>query len=208
MNQFDNGIDFQNNQTTKNKKSILQKTWVWVTFAGIFWSIFIFLTIIANSDSKKEKIDSDTKLVSTTENTSSDKKDTPKPEEKVSKKEDEKSETSETKNSDSSSEKAMTVDYKTLFQDYEDNPIAADQKYRYKKLRVSGQIKKIDREIMQHPYVSFAVKDYFGDVTLYFSRDEEPKITKLKKGQKITVEGKCDGLRLGNVHLSDCTLVE
>lgn len=205
MNQFDYGLDSQNEQPPKNKKSLFQKTWLWVIFAGIFWSVIM---IISSNNSKKDKNDNNTTPVSTTENISSDKKDTPNTEEKVSEKENEKAETLEIKNSNNDNEKAITVDYKTLFQDYEDNPIAADQKYRYKKLRVSGKIKKIDREIMQHPYVSFAVKDYFGDVTLYFSRDEEPKITKLKKGQKITVEGKCDGLRLGNVHLSDCVLVK
>ena len=103
----------------------------------------------------------------------------------------------------------MDVDYNTLFQDYQDNPINADKIYRNKLLRLTGDIDTIDREISQAPYITFNVGgEYsFNDIRMTFKKSEEDKIAALKKGQKITVNGTCTGTLLSStVALKDCYL--
>lgn len=102
--------------------------------------------------------------------------------------------------------KAIEVNYKTLHQDYMDNPINADTKYRYKLLRLTGNVKTIDREILGNTYVTFEL-GFLEDVRITFKKDQESKVAALKKGQKITIEGICNGTLLSKtVGLSDCEL--
>lgn len=101
----------------------------------------------------------------------------------------------------------IQVDYKKLYKDYEENAIAADEKYKDKLIQVTGKIDKIFREVMGHPYVTFKVDKYFDHVQAVFDKDEEKNITKLKKGQTITVRGRCKGKTI-NVWLDECIIVK
>lgn len=101
----------------------------------------------------------------------------------------------------------MKMDYKVLHKDYMDNPIAADEKYKGKVLELTGQVDIIDREIAGNPYVTFEV-DLLEDVRITFKKSEESKVTKLVKGQTITIRGKCKGTLLSTtVALDNCELV-
>lgn len=191
MSQYNNTVE--SSEKFEEPKSFLDSKWVW-TIPFFLVLLIVILSCLSKDSKKDENANSKSESSITTKKLTDDNNNSTQLKNQNAEKEEIK-------------EKAMVVDYKTLFKDYEDNPIAADEKYRYKKLRVTGSIKKIDREIMQHPYVTFAVKEYFGSVNLYFSKDEESKIAKLKKGQTITVEGNCEGLKLGDVHLNDCILV-
>ena len=105
----------------------------------------------------------------------------------------------------------MVVDYNTLHQEYQDNAIAADAKYKGKKLQVTGEIEDIYREISGNPYVTFNVggKYSFKYVRLTFKKSEESKVASLSKGQTITVRGICKGALLSTtVSLDDCELVK
>ena len=101
----------------------------------------------------------------------------------------------------------MKMDYKVLHKDYMDNPIAADEKYKGKVLELTGQVDIIDREIAGNPYVTFEV-DLLENVRITFKKSEESKVTKLVKGQTITIRGKCKGTLLSTtVALDNCELV-
>lgn len=101
----------------------------------------------------------------------------------------------------------IQVDYKELYRDYKENAIAADEKYKDKLIQVTGKIDDIFREVMGHPYVTFEVDKYFGHVQAVFDKDEEKNIAKLKKGQTITVRGRCKGKTI-NVLLDDCIIIK
>ncbi len=107
---------------------------------------------------------------------------------------------------------ATKADYKALFKDYKDNPINADKKYKDKKFVLTGTISDIDRDIGQSPYITFDVdsditaKDY-GNIKLSFSDDDA--VASLKKGQKVTVVGTCDGTFTSTLlTFSDCKIVK
>lgn len=119
--------------------------------------------------------------------------------------------TTSTSSVQSKAEEVMEVDYNVLFQDYQDNPINADAKYKGKILKVSGSVYDIDREIAGQPYVTFHIGDKysFTDIRLTFKKSEESKVTTLTKGKNITVKGRCDGTLLStSVSLVDCEIIE
>ena len=105
----------------------------------------------------------------------------------------------------------MKVDYEKLHQEYMDNPIAADAKYKGKILELTGKVDNIDREIAGNPYITFNIGgEYsFDNVRITFKKSEEEKVTKLKKGQEITIRGECRGTLLSTtISLNDCEIVE
>ena len=125
------------------------------------------------------------------------------------------SQTTQTTNQDGSNSKPkdiedkdyIKVDYKKLYKDYDENAIAADEKYKDKLIQITGNIKDIFREVMGHPYVTFSVDGHFQSVQAVFDKNEEKNVAKLKKGQSITVRGKCTGKRI-DVMLDNCKIIE
>ncbi|CAM1343228.1 OB-fold protein [Tenacibaculum aestuarii] len=93
----------------------------------------------------------------------------------------------------------LNVDFevtaKQLFDTYEKNEVAADEKYKNKKIAVTGIINEIGKDITNAPYVSLKV-DFLKNVTCYFSSENNKIISKLQKGQKITIAGTCKGKSL------------
>lgn len=105
----------------------------------------------------------------------------------------------------------MEVDYEVLYQDYQDNAINADAKYRGKVLKLTGKIHDINREISGNPYITFRVGGQYSykDVRITLKKSEEAKVTKLSKGQTVTIKGKCTGqLVTGTVSLNDSEIIE
>lgn len=92
-----------------------------------------------------------------------------------------------------------------LFRSYQENEVAADEKYKGKKLAIIGTIGSIGKDIMDDPYISFK-DNYLGAVTCYFSKEDNNEISKLRKEDRITIVGQCEGLTLTNVILKNCRL--
>lgn len=108
-------------------------------------------------------------------------------------------------------EEIMEVDYTILHQEYMDNPIAADAKYKGKILKLTGVVEDIDREIAGNTYVTFNIGGQysFKNVRITFKKSEETKVAQFKKGQTITIKGKCNGTLLSTtVSLIDCEVIE
>ena len=102
----------------------------------------------------------------------------------------------------------LNVDFeitaKQLFNDYENNEVAADEKYKKKKLAVTGIIKQISKDAFNNPFVSLKV-GFLKSVSCYFDDKHNKLISKLQKGQKITITGTCKGKSLGMlVVVKDC----
>ncbi len=107
-------------------------------------------------------------------------------------------------------EEVLEVDYNVLHQDYQENAIAADAKYKGKILKLTGPVDDINREIAGNPYITFKVGDQysFKNVRITFKKAEEQKVSTLKKGQSVTIKGKCTGLLLTTtVSLNDCEII-
>ena len=104
-------------------------------------------------------------------------------------------------------EEMITVDYSVLYQDYMDNPIAADTKYKGKTLKLTGTVGTIDREIAGNTYITFDI-EFLKNIRITFKKSEESKVAELKKGQEVTIKGVCQGTLLSTtVALDDCEII-
>lgn len=92
-----------------------------------------------------------------------------------------------------------------LAQEYKDNEVSADEKFKGKKVAVSGTIASIGKDVLDNPYISFT-GEFLQNVTCYFSDENNKIISQLSKGQKITIIGECRGLTLTNVIIQDCKI--
>ena len=113
---------------------------------------------------------------------------------------------SESKNSKPSVE-VIEIDYRTLYDEYEENSIAADEKYKGKTLKITGEIDEISKDIFHKPFITIQL-EYLKNIRLNFKNTEEPKLAQLSKGQTITVTGKCKGMTILDVGLEKCELVD
>ena len=101
----------------------------------------------------------------------------------------------------SDSNPTVTISASKLYKEYNENEIAADEKYKGKIIEVTGVIRDIGNDIMDNAYITLVGNEYFGDIQCYFN--EKSVVAKLSKGKKITVIGSCSGLMI-NVQINNC----
>lgn len=94
-----------------------------------------------------------------------------------------------------------------LYRAYEANEVSADEQYKGKKMAITGVVGNIGKDILDNPYLSLKV-DYFQSVNCYFSDKNNKIISRISKGQKVTIVGECAGLTLTDVVVQDCELWE
>ena len=103
----------------------------------------------------------------------------------------------------SDSNPSVTISASKLYKEYNENEIAADEKYKGKIIEVTGVIRDIGNDIMDNAYITLVGNEYFGDIQCYFK--EKSVVAKLSKGKRITIIGSCSGL-LMNVQMDNCIL--
>lgn len=92
-----------------------------------------------------------------------------------------------------------------LYKAYEENEVSADEKYKGKKIAITGIIDNIGKDPMDNPYISFK-ENYLQGITCYFSEKNIKDISQLNKGDKITIIGECRGFVLTNVIIRKCDI--
>ena len=101
----------------------------------------------------------------------------------------------------SDSNPSVIISASKLYKEYNENEIAADEKYKGKIIEVTGVIRDIGNDIMDNAYITLVGNEYFGDIQCYFN--EKSVVAKLSKGKRITVIGSCSGLMI-NVQINNC----
>jgi tRNA_anti-like len=95
---------------------------------------------------------------------------------------------------------------KALTKAYEENEIAADEKYKNKLIKVSGKITDI-AETLGNVTVQLEGHKFLQNVMCSFEESEKGNVAKLKKGQQTTFVGRGDGKTLGlYVGLQTCKI--
>jgi hypothetical protein len=92
---------------------------------------------------------------------------------------------------------AVGLTSERLSADYEENELAADQKYRGKALRVTGKIESVGK-VLDEPIVVLV-----GGLGVHAAFKEEAPLLSLKKGQPITVRCVGAGMPVA-IRLEDC----
>ena len=94
---------------------------------------------------------------------------------------------------------------------YTENVFAADAAYTRKTITVRGTVEDVDKTILAetggtvaHPSVMFQ-----GSVVIcVFPPGTEASVSKLRKGQKVSIKGFCRGREVGLVVLTRCSIVK
>lgn len=110
--------------------------------------------------------------------------------------------------SDSIGKPDVKVEAKQILKEFEENEAAADDKYKGKTLQVSGVVDKVDTEFLDDEKYSVQIGagTNFDLITVNCNGQSSKDVSKIKKGQKITVVGEFDdGGDLG-VELKPCKI--
>lgn len=88
---------------------------------------------------------------------------------------------------------------------YDNNEVAAGQKYEGKRVSVAGVIESVGRDILDDPYVSLEADGYFWNVQCMFPESAASRLATLSKGQSVTLAGTVSG-KFMNVLMRDCEI--
>lgn len=90
---------------------------------------------------------------------------------------------------------------------YEENEVKADKSYKDKAAEINGKVSDIGVALGQTYIVLSAEKDFaITNVQCFFKEQAEiDKVSNLKKGDTVTIQGKIDGKSM-NVGVNDCII--
>lgn len=98
---------------------------------------------------------------------------------------------------------------KALHKEFKDNEVAAEMKFKDKRIAVKGKISEIKTDLSGDPQIVFDVGNYGMDtVSCDFDKDDIASIANLRKGQVISVIGECSNQIMGTVFIKDCRVVD
>ena len=100
---------------------------------------------------------------------------------------------------------AVAVTAGALYDAYDSNEVAADQKYKGKLLAISGTVQSIDKDVLDNIIVTLKTKNEFMAVRAYLNKEHEPLAASLGKGQKISWTCTGDGKMIGSPVIRDCS---
>ena len=88
---------------------------------------------------------------------------------------------------------------------YNYNAVAADNALKDRIIVVSGTVDKIDRDILNNPYITLDTGELLASVQCFFDESQVPRLVELQPGQKVRIRGRCAGKAIFNVILEDCS---
>lgn len=97
----------------------------------------------------------------------------------------------------------IRISAKNLFKEYIENPVAADEKFKGKTLKVEGTVSSIDKGTDGRICVMLETDELIGYIFCYFPDSESKDVAKINRGNYRTIKGKCTGKLVG-VTLEDC----
>lgn len=104
---------------------------------------------------------------------------------------------------------AIIEDIEAFTAEFDNNAVAADEKYQNQIIQITGYIQNIDEDILGQKYVTvWSEKDAITlkSTQCYFDDDDVNQITSLNKGDTVTIIGKYKGNQIG-VILEKCQVI-
>ena len=103
-------------------------------------------------------------------------------------------------------EDIIKISASDLLAEYDANEVAADNKYKGKKVEITGAVDSIGKDIFGSVYVTLKTDNGFISIQCYFSEKAEiDKVATLKEGDWVTVTGIVDGRSI-NIVVKKCKL--
>lgn len=105
-------------------------------------------------------------------------------------------------------EEVISVSAVELYNQFDNNAVAAKENYKGKTIQVTGTVGSIDETIWGTLYITLNADEWgITSVQCYFPKDEASKLASLGSGQTVTVKGSNPEKGIINVELEDCTIV-
>ena len=96
---------------------------------------------------------------------------------------------------------------KGLYKEFTDNEIAAENKYKGKKVNISGKISSIKKNIANQPVINLDAGP-LSYISCRFDKNYEDKLIGLKKGQTVGLNCKVEYKMVTSIFLCDCNIIE
>ena len=90
---------------------------------------------------------------------------------------------------------------------YHENTVAADQKFKGKKFKISGSVVDINTDVLGNPYITMhgGISEFL-EPQFKFDESDSAKIATLKKGSKVTLICVGNG-DVAKTPMSDCSML-
>lgn len=98
---------------------------------------------------------------------------------------------------------SIRISATSLYKEYLDNPVSADEKFKGKTLKVEGNVSTIDKGIDGKICVMLETNELIGYIFCYFPESEAKEVAGISRGNYKTIKGKCTGKQVGVV-LENC----
>ncbi|MCF8118803.1 MAG: hypothetical protein K9L83_01210 [Deltaproteobacteria bacterium] len=107
----------------------------------------------------------------------------------------------------SKEDQVMEVNIRDILSAYENNEVGADNKYKGKKIQVTGKVGEIKKDVLDNLYVTLGTGAEYElpQIQAFFADSMNNELGNLQKGQSLTVVGTVDGLMM-NVIVNDCII--
>jgi len=108
-------------------------------------------------------------------------------------------------------EVAQMVETSDFIEEFDTNQLAAEKKYKGKRLQLTARIRNISEDIMGTPFLSLepsSAEDYYMGTTIKCSFKDEDALMEVSNQQIVTVEGMAQEQSLGIISLNDCQILE
>jgi hypothetical protein len=101
---------------------------------------------------------------------------------------------------------AVPVTATQLFNDYQGNEVAADDKYKGKTLLVTGTISDVKKDFTDSIVIGLRTSNQFMPIDAHVDDSEKSKAARLNKGDSVKLQCEGNGMVIGRPQLGDCTL--
>lgn len=98
----------------------------------------------------------------------------------------------------------LFIDNRRLWQEYHDNEVAADQRYKGRTLVVSGRVDSIDKDFMDGLVIRLRSSNPYMTTMANLNKKQENVAAQLRKGAEIDMRCTGGGMVIGSPVLRDC----
>lgn len=108
------------------------------------------------------------------------------------------------------SQEAISVDVSDFISEYDNNQLAAEEKYKGKPVKLTAYVDNISEDILGSPFISLKPTntEYYFDTSIQCYFKDKNELMSLKNDQQVTVQGIADTQDLGIIGIKDCTIAE
>lgn len=101
----------------------------------------------------------------------------------------------------------VDADIKDVLAVYKGNELKGDQLFKDKKIRITGKVDDVKKDILNNPFITLGTGKQFEipQIQCSLADSEKGKAAEVQKGQQLTIVGEVSGLMM-NVQLANCII--